>query len=152
MLFRSPPGFLAVCILTLSILQGACGERGGPGVKSEATGGRVSIYVNFGGIKPNASYDNIPHTRNMTVWDAMNAAKSRKNGRGISFTFKEMPGHGHFITGIDGVKQDVSKKTFWIMCVGGAYSNEGVDTKKLKAGDRVEWRRTSKANPCPGKP
>ena len=92
------------------------------------------LAIDYGGGKASDNYSIIIEP-GMTVMGMM---KKAKDNSGLSYgESADWPG---YIQSINGVKEDVSKNTFWILYQNGEMANEGASTLKIKAGDKIEWK------------
>ncbi len=106
----------------------------------------VSIFIDYAGILPNKTVNNIAWQPGMTAGDAMDTAQSQGS---LTFTYQTTTGIGRYVTDIDGVQEVSATGPWWLFCVNGITSRVGIDHKVLLDGDAVEWHYTADFPPCP---
>lgn len=94
--------------------------------KEEAT-----LTINYVGNKPDDKYT-VAIVPSMTVIGMMDKAN------GLSYV--ESKQWAGYILEINGVKEDISKNTFWMLYYNGGMASEGASTLKVKSGDKIEWK------------
>ena len=70
-----------------------------------------------------------------TVYEAMQSLQSQNK---ISFTGKEYPALGFFVTSVGSLEQGNGKNLFYY--INGEEASTGISTYKIKKGDIIEWK------------
>ncbi len=79
----------------------------------------------------NGSYATIQIVEGKTALELLQkTAQVKMTGQGVNA----------FVTEINNVKADSSKKQYWAFYVNGKLSDVGAGSYKLKVGDKIEWR------------
>jgi hypothetical protein len=100
-------------------------------------GPTASLMIDFGNGKLQ-TFKNIPITNNATVFSVLQAAATKNN---IVLKYTDYKGDlGVFIEAIGGIGKDPEGKKWWQFWVNNVYSQVGVSSAQVKAGDVIEFK------------
>jgi len=100
----------------------------------------VRIIIDYGdGVEKH--FTAIPWKRDMTVLDAMNAAKASSHGITFQYTGS---GAGAFLTKLDDLKNEGLAKRNWIFWVNDSMAERSFGELQLEPSDVVRWKYTDR--------
>lgn len=95
----------------------------------------VRVVIDYGdGVEKH--FTRIPWKQEMTVQDAMNAAKAWPHGIDFRYTGR---GATAFLTQMDDLKNEGAEGKNWLFHVNGKLATKSFGVLRLEAGDRVTW-------------
>lgn len=114
---------LAALLILTACGQAKTADNAASSASSSASGPTVELVV----TKPDGSKsETVTFEEGDSVLEILDAA----------YDIEETNG---FITAIDGLKQDESKKTYWMYKVNGEVADKGAGELEPKAGDKIEF-------------
>ena len=106
----------------------------------------ISMVIHYGGEKPIKTISNIPWEKGMSVYGALEAARTAIPPIAFTDTFYGGPFQQHFIKSIDSVYGNTS--IFWFFCVDDMPSKQGSDSTFVAGGQVIRWYYTSTFGKC----
>ncbi|MAT69199.1 MAG: hypothetical protein CMJ58_06700 [Planctomycetaceae bacterium] len=138
------PALLAVLIVAVAAIGWRQSPRDGDtsaaGTEQAPTprpnGETVSLTVEFGN-GASRDFAALPHRPEMTIADAMAAARNFRPG--LTFV-QQGEGAAAFLTAIDGVTSESAGGRYWQILVNGEPINDSFGAHRVAPGDRILWR------------
>lgn len=125
---------LLLPLAAVCIAAGSTPQRDGQ-ARQQSKPKIVRVVIDYGdGVEKH--FTRIPWKEDLTVLDAMNAAKAWPHGIEFRYTGR---GATAFLTQIDDVKNAGADGKNWLFRVNGKLAMKSFGVQALEAGDRVTW-------------